>query len=268
MEKRTVLLVEDDIVVRDMIGDALKREFKVLEATNCSEAKERIEAPMDLALVDYNLPDGDGFDVVRAVRAVRTGLPVILMTAYSTKDLVIKSLRAGVTDYVEKPIKFTYLLSKIKEILKGERGEALQERAESTIESVMESIAAFIADNCADELTRDKLAGKACMNRYKFSKIFNKQFGQSIKSYLNDARMKKAAELLDNRELSVTDIALSVGYRNIVHFERVFKKMFGTSPARFRHVRAPYPHKRLVSPGEPSETKTFLATAATDQYLK
>ena len=101
-------------------------------------------------------------------------------------------------------------------------------------EFILDGIATFIENNYSDNVTRDRLAKRACMNKCKFSKVFNKRFGRNIKDYLNNIRMKKAAELLDNRDLRITDIALSVGFGSIEHFTRVFKKTYNLSPREYR----------------------------------
>lgn len=72
------------------------------------------------------------------------------------------------------------------------------------------------------------------MNRYKFSKIFNERFGQNIPSYLNNIRTEKSAELLRNPDLNIIEIAYSVGYRNVDHFNRVFRGKYGMSPKEYR----------------------------------
>ena len=72
------------------------------------------------------------------------------------------------------------------------------------------------------------------MDKYKLSKLFNERFGQSMKSYLNTIRIKKAAELLQNQELGVAEVAFSVGYGSVPHFCRVFREAYGLSPKEHR----------------------------------
>jgi YesN/AraC family two-component response regulator len=232
---QTILLVEDDDVVRDMIKGALERGYNVLEASKCSGAVEHIGKHIDLALIDYSLPDGDGFEVLKRIREVKPRLPVIFMTAYSTDNLAIKALRSGATDFIKKPLSFVYLMGKLSEILEGKLSEANSESAESREVFIMDCVAAFIDDNYSEDLTRDKLAEKAHMERYKFSRVFNARFGKNVKSYLNSVRVNRAADLLSqSHDLSVADIAVSVGYSGITHFEKVFKEAYGMSPNEYR----------------------------------
>lgn len=235
MGKRTILFVEDDCVVRDLIRGALEREYHVLEASTYSEAIKHIGNPIHLALIDHNLPDADGFDVLKAIREAKPELPAILMTAYSTDNLIIKALRAGVTDFIKKPLSFAYLKGKLSEIIEGKENQDNPDQVKNSKVFIMDCIAAFIHDHFDEDLDRDSLAERAHMERYRFSRVFNAHFGKSFKSYLNSVRVDKAAELLKNdSNLNVTDIAISVGYNGISHFEKVFRELYGMSPSRYR----------------------------------
>jgi YesN/AraC family two-component response regulator len=235
MEKKTILLVEDDAAVRDIMKSALEREYNMLDASGCSEALRLLEKSCDIALIDYMLPDGTGLDVLKRVRETKPELPIIIMTAYSSEDVVIKAFRSGTTDYLKKPLSLAYLRIKISGMLTGQQEDEFPEKTVSSEDFFLDGIVAFIEENYSEDLTRDKLAEKVHMDKYKLSKVFNKRFGQGIRSYLNGVRVRKAAELLkNNMELSITEIASSVGYKDVIHFERVFKKIYGISPKDFR----------------------------------
>ena len=235
MKKKAILLVEDDSVVRDMLRGALEREYHVLEASTYSEAIKHIGNPIHIALIDYNLPDADGFDVLKAIREVKPEVPAILMTAYSTDNLVIKALRLGVTDFIRKPLSFAYLRGKLSELLEGKEKQDNPDQVRSSEVFVMDCIAAFIEENFDKDLCRNELADKAHMERHKFSRVFNAHFGKNFKSHLNSIRVNKAAELLKKDiHLNVTDIAISVGYNGVSHFEKVFREAYGVSPSRYR----------------------------------
>jgi YesN/AraC family two-component response regulator len=234
MEKKTVLLVEDDSIIREIVRSAFEREYNILEASACSAAMKLLKDPIDIAVIDYMLPDGDGFDVLEAIRKVKPELPVIMMTAYSSEDVAIRALRAGATDYVKKPLVLTYLRRKVGDILAGAEGGDPAGTCLTREQFLLDGVAAFIDNNFSADLTREMLAEKVCMNKSKFSKAFNERFGKSLRSYLNDIRMKKAADLLRNRDLSIGEIAFSVGFGSVEHFIRVFKETYGMSPREYR----------------------------------
>lgn len=242
MKKKTILLVDDDAVIRDLIKGALERHYKVFAVSTYSESVKHLKNHVDLALLDYKLPDGDGLELLKTIRKKRPLLPAIMMTGYSDEAVAIKAIRSGVTDYVKKPFNLRYLMQKVSETL-GEGGligykeeKKIFEDAENRDEFIMDGIAAYIEEKYTEELTREKIAEMANMNRNKFCIAFKKRFGHTFTSYLNRIRTKKAAELLKNPDLNITEIAYFVGYGSIVHFERVFKEKYGVSPRKYREM--------------------------------
>ena len=85
MQKKVILLVEDDKPVRELMKDALSLEYDVIEASGYSEAITQIRNPFSIALVDYVLPDGDGLELIKTIRRRRPMIPIIFMTAYDHK---------------------------------------------------------------------------------------------------------------------------------------------------------------------------------------
>lgn len=234
MEKKTILLVEDDGVIKNLIKEVLESKYNILAVSNCQEAIKQIDSSLDLALIDYLLPDGDGFDVLKALRAAKPGLPVIMITAYSTEALAIKALRSGVTDYLKKPFSLADLMGRLSDLLEGKRNVDEPECIGSREMFIMDCIAAFIENNYTKDITRDELAKRACMDKYKFSKEFTKMFGRGVRSYLNAIRTREAAALLRNGKLNVAEVAFSVGYGSVPHFCRVFKETYGLPPVEYR----------------------------------
>lgn len=234
MEKKTILVVEDDDVVRDLIKEVLAKKYRVLEAARCREAKGLLPEEIDLAIVDYELPDGNGLDVLQSLNKATPGLPVILMTAYSTENLAIRAVRAAVRDYIKKPFRFSYLTARVSDILEGMGPAGESENIECREVFVMDGIAAFIEDNLNEPLDRDRLAEKAGMSASSFSKAFNDRFGMGVRSYLNTVRTRRAAELLRGGNLKVAEVAFSVGYGSVDHFTRVFRETYGISPKEFQ----------------------------------
>jgi len=235
MDKKTVLLVDDDGAVRDVIKQALRSEYNVLEASGYSEAIKLLKQPIDLAIIDYVMPEYDGFDVLKAVRKAIPELPAIIMTAFSSESVVIKAIRTEVADYIKKPLKLAYLRKRLSEILGGEKhSNNHTENVGSRVEFILDGIEAHIRENYMKDLTPDKLAGMACINRFKLSRAFKDRFGQTITSYLNNIRIRKAAELLKNPDLNITEIAHFLGYESVTYFDRIFSAVHGMSPLKYR----------------------------------
>lgn len=236
MPSKSILVVEDDEIVRALIKDFLAREYNVIEASCYLQAVKKLTNHIDIALIDYALPDRDGFELLKAIRQIKAGLPVIMMTAYGTEMIAVKALRRGATDYIKKPMKLAYLMKRISELLAepGDRKFFELKPAEDRKEFMMESIAWHIEENYMEDFSLDKLSGRLGINKFDFCRSFKERFGQGFISYLNNTRIKNAAELLGNHNLSITEIAYAVGYKSFTHFERVFKRIYGMPPREYR----------------------------------
>lgn len=236
MEQKTILLIDDDPIIREIIKDALV-DYLFLEASSHSEALTFLNQHIDLALIDYILPDADGFETLRELRKVFPKLPVIIMTAYGSENVVIKAMRSEVTDYLSKPLKLSYLKLRISEILGGLKHmnhHEYIERERNRVDFLLDKVAMNIEENFMKTITLDTLARTINMDKFRFCKAFKEKFGQNFTSYLKIIRIKNAAELLRKTDLNVTEIAYVVGYKNIVHFDRVFKEVHGMSPSEYR----------------------------------
>ncbi len=122
MSSRNILVVEDDVAIRQMIAFNLSRAgFEVAEAGDCATARNLIaDACPDLVLVDWMLPDLSGIELTRALRredATRQ-LPVIMLTARAEERDKVTGLDGGADDYVTKPFSTRELLSRINALLR------------------------------------------------------------------------------------------------------------------------------------------------------
>jgi len=233
MFKKSLLLVDDDTVIRDVIKSALNNDYRVFEASTYLDAMKFPFQSVDLAIVDYILPDRDGFEVLQSLRNKNPALPVIIITGYGDEDIIIRALRKNVTDYIKKPVNLQYLREKVSDILSDDKGKE-RDALPSHKGRQLDSIARHIQKNYMGELTLDKLARLACMSRFSFCRAFKERFNQSFISYVNSIRLKNAGELLKDSRTSITEIAFLVGYRNSGHFNRVFKTVYKMSPREYR----------------------------------
>lgn len=93
----------------------------------------------------------------------------------------------------------------------------------------------YIADHCEDaELSLTEVAEYVGLNDKYFTNRFTKETGETFSSYLTALRMQKARELLKTTTFKIYEISEMVGYRNVEHFNRVFKKINGVTPAQYR----------------------------------
>jgi len=120
MQKRTVLVIEDDAAIRQGIVDALDYAgYTAIEAPDGHKGLAlAADAECDLVLLDLVLPGPDGLQILKSIRAGRPTLPVIILTARGELGDRVKGLRLGADDYVVKPFSVKELLARVDAVLR------------------------------------------------------------------------------------------------------------------------------------------------------
>jgi DNA-binding response OmpR family regulator len=121
-QSKTLLIVDDDTDLREALAEQLElsNEFRVRQAATAGEGlKLGRETRPDLILLDVDLPDMDGREVCRALRAAGVRTPVIMLTGQTSDSDTVLGLDAGANDYVAKPFRFTVLLARIRAHLRN-----------------------------------------------------------------------------------------------------------------------------------------------------
>jgi len=114
-----LLLIEDDERIRKELLDALRAAgFDVDVSVRASHARRALERDYDLVLLDLGLPDGDGLDLCRDLRALGRSVPVIILTARDAPDQRVRGLDVGADDYVVKPFHLQELLARVRSVLR------------------------------------------------------------------------------------------------------------------------------------------------------
>jgi DNA-binding response OmpR family regulator len=114
-----MVLVEDDLEIRRLVADALAEQGHDVEsaATAMAGLELAVKGQPDLVLLDLGLPDLDGTQLLRMIRAV-SQVPVIVITARGADDVVVKTLDAGADDYLVKPFSVSQLEARIRAVLR------------------------------------------------------------------------------------------------------------------------------------------------------
>lgn len=117
MPNRKILIVDDESALRTSLFRILDRKgFQVITA-NCKKEAEvfcQAQQGIDLALVDLNLPDGNGYDLVNYLKTLSPATKVMIITGYGTIDTAVKATKAGVLDYLTKPFDIEQLVANIE----------------------------------------------------------------------------------------------------------------------------------------------------------
>lgn len=120
MHAPQILVVDDDSEIRKLLARYMQEQgFRVLLASNCVEVHERIVTnQIDLIVLDVMLPDGSGLDICRDLRASRSNIPIILLTALKEDVDRIIGLEIGADDYLGKPFNPRELVARIRAVLR------------------------------------------------------------------------------------------------------------------------------------------------------
>ncbi len=121
MRGEMILLVDDERLIRWSLGQELSKQgFGILEAETIQEASAHLEAEnVDLIILDQNLPDGTGIDLLRKLTALGKTLPVVMLTAVDRSEVAVQAMKLGAFDYVTKPINHEELLIVIEKALES-----------------------------------------------------------------------------------------------------------------------------------------------------
>lgn len=115
-----ILLVEDDeALARGIVMALAAPEREIQSAASVREARVALSATLDLIILDINLPDGNGLDLLRALRAEGVQTPVILLTANDMEMDEVVGLEAGANDYITKPFSLAVLRARVAVQLRG-----------------------------------------------------------------------------------------------------------------------------------------------------
>ena len=127
MSESTVLIVDDEAAIRDMVGITLDLAgFNSISAANAHDAHiSVIDNKPDLVLLDWMLPGGSGIELARRLRRdeITTNIPIIMLTAKASEDNKVQGLNEGVDDYVTKPFSPRELVARIKTVLRRINGK-------------------------------------------------------------------------------------------------------------------------------------------------
>jgi two-component system, sensor histidine kinase and response regulator len=116
MAKAKVLIVDDDAHIRDSLGDNLELDgYEITQAASGAEAMAAVRRDFfDVILMDYNLTDATGIDVIKQIRSINTDSQILMLTAHASLDTAVKAIRESVADFLSKPVDFDKLKHSIQ----------------------------------------------------------------------------------------------------------------------------------------------------------
>ncbi|WP_198664933.1 response regulator [Lewinella sp. IMCC34191] len=247
-KRPSVLIVEDDLEIRYYLQTELEEEYRVLTADNGVDGLKTAQEELpQLVLSDVLMPGLDGNAMCKQLKqASKTShIPVILLTAKRQDQDHVAGLSSGADVYFSKPFNVTVLKAQIRSMIANrtvlQPGQAAsntgpEEKGHSELDkrfinSAVEVIERHMGDTAFNpELLADHLQ---ISPRQLYRKL-NAISGNTVSGFIMQVRMEKAADLLKDWQLNVSEVASRVGISEASNFSRAFRKHYGCSPSRYR----------------------------------
>jgi ligand-binding sensor domain-containing protein/signal transduction histidine kinase/DNA-binding response OmpR family regulator len=247
-EKQTILLVEDHKVLRTFMKNLLKQDYNIIEAENGKTALEKaLKHIPNLIISDVIMPEMVGTELCSKIKAnLKTShIPVILLTSRTSLVYKFEGLESGADDYISKPFNLIEFKLRVKNLLNST--ERLKAKFTSDDNFIPSEITVSSLD---EELLKKafKIVEENISNEHFDIPFFCSELGVSrtmlflkVKAWTNytpnefihEIRLKRAAQLLEQNKLTVSEISYKVGFNNPKYFSKCFQKKYGETPSQF-----------------------------------
>ena len=192
------------------------------------------ELKPDIILTDIKMRAMDGISMIEHLRTQGLQAEFIIMSGYKVFEYAQRAMEAGVISYLLKPINKNRLIQSIqKSVERLERYQAA-EADEAPKSKMMGEVLRYINQHYCEDITLQQIAGIFFVNIGYLSRRFKEEVGESYISYVTRRRMERAKLLLEDKSLSISEIAAQLSYKDINYFSSLFKKTTGVSPQKYR----------------------------------
>jgi signal transduction histidine kinase/DNA-binding LacI/PurR family transcriptional regulator/CheY-like chemotaxis protein len=231
---QTILVVDDDPYVLDMHIRMLENQVPGCETLKAHNGREALQVMgqqrPDLVLLDLMMPEMDGFAVLEAMREQESTrkIPVIVLTAQILTAPDMARLQQGVAAVLGKG-----LFSAAEVMNQIEATLSHSKRLGSEAMRIVRRAMAYIHEHYPEPVSRKELADHLAVSERYLTRCFHQELGITPVTYLNRYRIHRAKDLLDQGNISVTEVALQVGFSDSNYFGRVFRDEVGKSPSAY-----------------------------------
>jgi signal transduction histidine kinase/DNA-binding LacI/PurR family transcriptional regulator/DNA-binding response OmpR family regulator len=235
-KRRTVLIVDDDPGILQMharVVSAQLPQCRILRAHNGREALDvirQLPCVPDLILLDLMMPELDGFGVLEAMQGDEKmrNIPVIVLTGQSLTEEDVTRLNQGVASVLRKGLfSAEETLTHIEAALVRKRELSRESR------HIARRAMAFVHTHYAEQISRQDVAAHVGVSERHLSRCFRQETGITLNNYLTRCRVQQAKALLETGGLTITEVAMEVGFSDSGYFARVFRREIGMSPSAF-----------------------------------
>lgn len=262
-----VLIVEDTLELAHYMMKQLGGNYNIIYAENGEEGlKKAIDTIPDLIITDIMMPIMDGYELCRRVRQseLLSHVPIIMITAKASHEDKLTGLEAGADAYMEKPFRSDELRIRVEKLLEqrailrkkyslSDRPKAEVQNTSSTETSsgngvpnivisekdrqFISKFKSYVEEMMQDgKLDYDSIADKMHITRTQLNRKVKAVTGMTTTEMILEIRIATAKNLLENSDLTVSEIAVKCGMENLPYFSTVFKKAVGMTPSQYKSM--------------------------------
>jgi ligand-binding sensor domain-containing protein/signal transduction histidine kinase/DNA-binding response OmpR family regulator len=248
LSDKIMLIVEDNSDVRQFIRINFESSFHIEDAADGKEGLDIARKLIpDIILTDVMMPVMDGIELCKRLKKdERTShIPVLMLTALTSKENTLDGLSSGADDYIVKPFDIAILRTKIENLLSVRKalrekfsGEmilaptniALTSPDEKFLRKAIEIVEKNIDDS---ELDIETFSDELGVSRMQLYRKLSALTDMTVKEFIRDIRLKRAAQLLTQKIITVSEVAYAVGFKDLSHFRKCFREKFGMSATEY-----------------------------------
>jgi YesN/AraC family two-component response regulator len=224
----------------------LKSDHPVHFVTTANEGLDMLSEKTGLVFLSLRLMDMSGLEVLSMIKKEHPSTPVIMISSCGTEETCIEAFRRGARDYLRVPLDAEEILYKIGILMKLREAAPQRRRfvslareksheeyypdIPSHLVSGVLRVRDYVAQNYSESLTLSAACKMATTSKTYFCRFFKRITGHSLRNYHHVVKMQIAEELLRDKRLSVTDVAIRLGYDDSNYFSTMYKKITGTCP--------------------------------------
>ena len=268
----SVLLVDDEQIERMALAKKIDRYYgdkvDIYHAVNGREAVAMCgEQKNDIVIMDISMPEMNGVMAAKYIRKMDDECSIIFLSAYDDFEYARNAIKVRALDYLLKPCDMNDLLAVMDTALQkldkenvfngnsisgkeqnketeicGSNANNVRENRPKRTDNVRNSdeqttikyLKEYVENNYIYDISMQEAAEEMGYSDAYFSKLFKQYFNQNFTAYLTEYRIKKAKELLSNTNHSIKDISRMVGYTDSNYFAKIFKRLVGEIPSKYR----------------------------------
>lgn len=248
--KPTALVVDDNQDMLEFLKDGLSGDFHVVAVGSGDEALKLLESlKPSIIVTDIMMPGVDGVELSRRVKSDKKlgSIPVIVLSAKSGEDAKVEMLTLGVEDYITKPFNIELLVLRMKRLValtSGSRGSRLIDPEPESIpitpldEKMVEKAVKYVVTHLKrPDLSVEELSSQLGMSRVHLYKKLKATTGKTPIEFIRLIRLKRAAQLLRESQLNVSEVAYQVGFNSPRNFSKYFRDEFGMLPSAYQEAK-------------------------------